>query len=312
MLDKRLNTPILLIGFNRPDLMKGAIDRLRVVKPTKLYVGIDGARNEVENMVVDEVKELIKAVDWECEVKTNFQKSNLGCKNGPLAAINWFFECEEMGIILEDDIEAEESFFRYCQELLIKYKNDERMGTISGDNYTEITDENSSYMLSRYSQTWGWATWKRVWVKYDDQISNWPKDKETGWLNKLFDNRWVVIYWTLIFEAVYNKEIKTAWDYQWTYMSWKNNLWTIIPSKNLVTNVGIGIDGATHTKLKSKLYQFPKYKMGLPLVHPKSLKINTELDKYIQKNNYVLWKEVVMNLVRKWRAINSKRCSAVN
>jgi len=302
MSDKRLNTPILLIGFNRPDLIKRVLAQIKLVKPRKLYLAVDGARNNDEEMKVRLVKNIIKLVDWDCKVKTLFADQNYGCKLGPVRAMNWFFKNEEAGIILEDDVLADESFFYYCQELLEKYKNNNRIGTISGDNYTKIYDRNS-YLFSKYSQTWGWATWRRVWNKYDIEIMDWPEKNSNNWLKNVFNNYWTVSYWKLVFYQIYNNVITTAWDYQWTYMSWKYNLLTIIPKNNLVTNIGIGVEGATHTKVKNVLFEYPRHKIIFPLVHPKNIEINKKLDNYIQKNGYVLWKEVGMFFVRKYKQL---------
>lgn len=299
---KRLNTPILLIGFNRPDLIEKVFNQIKLVKPRKLYLAVDGERNKIEEIKVNQVKNIIKLVDWNCEVKTLFADKNYGCKLGPVRAMNWFFRNEEMGIILEDDVLADESFFYYCDELLEKYKNDDRIGIISGDNYTKISDKNS-YLFSKYSQTWGWATWRRVWNKYDIEIKDWPEKNNNNWLNSFFDNYGTVLYWKLIFNQIYNKVITTAWDYQWTYMSWKYNLLTIIPQRNLVTNIGIGVEGATHTKVKNILFNYPRSKVLFPLKHPNNIEINKKLDNFIQKNGYVLWKEVGMFLIRKIKKI---------
>jgi len=298
---KRFNTPILLICFNRPDLIKKVLAQIRMVKPISLYLAVDGARNDAEKRKVDEVKKMVGEIDWNCEVKTLFADKNFGCKYGPVRAMNWFFENEEMGIILEDDILVSKSFFYYCQELLNRYKNNQKIGTVSGNNFSEVSDADYSYMFSKYSQTWGWATWRRVWKKYDIKIKDWPKRKKSGWLNNVLPTKISVFYWKIIFDAVYKGEMESAWDYQWTYMSWVNKLLTIIPQRNLATNIGIGLAGATHTKLKGKLYEYPKYEIDIPLKHPQHIEINETLDEEIQKNNYVLWKEVFMNLFRKLR-----------
>jgi len=305
-MQKRFDIPILLIGFNRPDFTKKVLAQIRLVKPLKLYFAVDGARNNLENKKVNEVKKIVGEVDWSCEVKTLFADKNFGSKYGPFRALDWFFKNEEMGIILEDDILVSKSFFYYCHELLNRYKNNPKIGTVSGNNFFGISDPDHDYMFSKYSQTWGWATWRRVWEKYDIEIKDWPKRKYSRWLNDVLSDIFPVFYWKIIFDAVYKGEIESAWDYQWTYMSWVNNFFTIIPRRNLTTNIGIGVTGATHTKMKGKLFNYPKYEIDIPLKHPQYLEISETLDKKIQKNNYVLWKEVAMNLFRKIRIIKKK------
>jgi len=295
------NTPILLIGFNRPDLFQKVLDRVMEVKPRRIYVGLDGARagREDDKKNLNEIKRIVKNIKG-CEVKTNYQPKNLGCKYGPVAAMNWFFDNEEMGIILEDDVLADKSFFYYCQELLEKFKDDKRVGSISGNNFVpDANFEGKSYLFSSYSQTWGWATWRRVWKDYDIEMKNWPKLRREKLLNKKFDNWFTVIYWRLIFDSMYKKINNGTWDYQFTFLNWQKNYLTIIPKFNLTKNIGIGHVNATHTKTKSKLSDISVEKMVLPLKHPKEVIANKYFDNKIQKNNYVLWKEVGLRIYRK-------------
>lgn len=298
-MQKGFNTPVLLIAFNRPELTKLTLDQIKIVKPRKLYIAVDGARNEIDLLEVNRVKNIIKKIDWDCQVKTLYQKTNLGCKLGPVTAISWFFKNEKSGIILEDDLNIDTSFFYYCQELLEKYKDNLRVGTISGNNFTGLSDGKFSYMFSRYSQTWGWATWRRVWDKYDVNISDWPEKKENKWLDNIFSSISDRFYWKLIFDAVYSKELDSAWDYQLTYLNWSNNFLSVIPSVNLVSNIGIGIKGASHTLFKNNLFDYPRNVTTFPLKHPPLVKSEVILDKTIQKSSYILYKEIIMNLVRK-------------
>lgn len=297
---KRFETPILFIGFNRPDLIERVFNQVRLVKPKRLYFAVDGARNNDEEIKVNQVKNIIKLVDWDCEVKTLFANKNYGCKFGPVRAIDWFFKNEEMGIILEDDVLADKSFFYYCEELLDKYKNDKRVGSISGNNFVPKADfEGKDYLYSSYSQTWGWATWRRVWKDYDIGMKNWPGLKNEKFLNNKFDNWFTVIYWQLIFDSVYSNKISSAWDYQFTFLNWQKNYLTIIPKSNLTKNIGIGHANATHTKSKNKLSDILVKKIVLPLKHPKDVVANKYFDNKIQKNNYVLWKEIGLRIYRK-------------
>ena len=117
------NEPVLLIAFNRPDHLIKVIDRLREVKPSAIYFAVDGARADrlEEKSKVDACRALVAAFDWPCEVKTLFHDTNLGCGLGVSTAITWFFENVERGIILEDDIVPDPSFFPFCSDLLDRY-----------------------------------------------------------------------------------------------------------------------------------------------------------------------------------------------
>lgn len=294
----------MLIAFNRPKLTKQVLGKLREVKPERVYFAVDGPRpdNFADEKKVTETREVIKLIDWPCRIKTLFSNKNLGCKTGPFKAMDWFFSFEDEGIILEDDVLPNTSFFYFCEELLAKYRNDTRIASISGNNFQFGKNRTEdSYYFSRFSHTWGWATWKRVWRLYDLEIKPWPTLKKEGWLKDYLPDRKSVRYWTLIFDQIYGGRIDSAWDYQFTFTIWINNMISILPSQNLAKNIGFGLEEATHTKRKSKLLNIPAIPIKFPLKHPKFIIVDQEADKRTQKNNYVLWKEIVMSLVRRWK-----------
>ena len=243
-------SPLLFIVFNRSEIALQTLQTIRQYRPEKLFIAADGPRdgNLLDINKCSETRaRILEAIDWPCEVKTNFQENNLGCKLGPITAINWFFENEEMGIILEDDCVPDQSFFTFCEGLLNMYKDDERIMLISGNNYQRGRKRTDySYYFSKQPLTWGWATWRRAWEYFED-LKSWPECKINGTLDLMFDDSVEEEYWTQIWDRVYSNNISTAWDYQWMYSCRKNNGLTIIPEHNLVSNIGFGED-ATHTK----------------------------------------------------------------
>ena len=184
------NIPILFIIFRRKDIALQSFERIKQVKPSKLYIACDGARENVKGeaeLVKATQDSILQQIDWECNVRTLFQKENLGCGKGVYTAINWFFENEEMGIILEDDCLPSQSFFPFCEELLIKYKEDTRIWLIGGTNFlSKFHLENSNkYFFSKYDRSWGWASWRRAWKNYDKKLTLGPKIKNTNILKNI-------------------------------------------------------------------------------------------------------------------------------
>jgi hypothetical protein len=174
-----LNTAVLFLVFNRLDTTKQVFEAIRQAEPPRLYVAADGARanKEGEADKAQAVRDYImQNIDWEYEVKTLFQEENLGCKYAVSGAIDWFFENEEMGIILEDDCLPSQSFFWYCEELLKKYKDNTRVWHIGGTN-TEIISKDilSSFYFSQLNNIWGWATWKSQIESHIDIQPDWAE-----------------------------------------------------------------------------------------------------------------------------------------
>ena len=155
--------PVLLLTWRRPETTRQVIEAIRPVAPSRLYVASDGPRNAVEARAVDATRALMtQLVDWPCQIKTRYSETNQGCQLGVSAAITWFFEHEQAGIVLEDDCVPHPDFFPYCRELLMRYWDDSRVWCISGDNFQAgVWRGEGSYYFSRYNHCWGWATWRR-------------------------------------------------------------------------------------------------------------------------------------------------------
>ena len=276
-----LQTPILFLIFNRPDTTKLVFDSIKKVKPTKLYIAADGARSNKfgEDLLVKETRAIVQSIDWNCEVNTLFRARNLGCKVAVSSAIDWFFENEEMGIVLEDDCLPNLSFYNYCEELLNYYKDDDRIMHIGGVNFQKgrLRGE-GSYYFTNYNHVWGWASWRRAWKYYDVDIKEYNiKDTQLMLMQK-FDTLKEVSYWTKIFHDLSEGKYNT-WDYQWTYSIWKQGGVSILPNVNLISN--IGFESGTHTTQKdiTGLSKMSSQKIG-KIIHPNNIIINKNADKF--------------------------------
>jgi len=206
-------------------------------------------------------------IDWECEVKTLFREQNLGCKMAVSGAIDWFFENEEMGIILEDDCLPSQSFFWFCEELLERYKDDMRVWHIAGNNFHFgwKRDEEYSYYFSYYGSIWGWASWKSKWKSYDVDMKNYEEIKSKNYLWDVFGNQEEANFRISNFDEIKNG--LNTWDFQWAYSRCVNSGLSIVPNENLVKNLGFNED-ATHTTNSSKWEKLSNDEMSLNLKHP--------------------------------------------
>lgn len=302
------NTPILFLIFNRLDTTAKVFAEIKKIKPKYLFIAADGPRENKkgEKEKCEEVRKIVlDNIDWDCEVKTLFREKNLGCKYAVSSAIDWFFKNEEQGIILEDDCLPDLSFFGFCEELLKKYKNNKKIMMISGNNFQfGIKRGDSDYYFSKYNHIWGWATWKRAWLKYDLKMLGYPNFKKDEKIKSIWNNKKIQNYWLYIFDEVYNNKINT-WDYQWTYAIWNNNGLCILPNINLVSNIGFG-KGASHTKIYDKFSNIKTGKIK-NISHPKFLNQDVKADEYFNKNlknkNYkikiILKKIGLFNFIKK-------------
>jgi len=304
---KMFDTPILFIIFNRPETEKRVFDVIRKIKPKELFVAADGPRKnkkEEAERCVEARKIIDNGVDWKCKIHKLYRSKNMGCKNAVSSAIDWFFKNVENGIIFEDDCLPSESFFNYCSILLKRYKNNNRIMHISGDNFQpKGIKEKNSYFFSRYPYAWGWATWRRAWIKYSVDIKNWRKLRS----NEMFKGMSLVekLYWSNNFDIV-AKGMLDTWDYQWVYTVFNNEGYSIIPNVNLIENIGFGSE-ATHTKASVNL-DFTRGNINSPLVHPRKIAIDIKKDFYTSRN---FFKVNIVSVVYQYLNLEVKRLKKI-
>ncbi len=281
-----MRTPVALIIFNRPNTTAHVFAEIAKAKPSKLLVIADGPRpgrpGEEEKCAA--ARGVIERVDWECEVLKNYSDVNLGCGRRPATGISWVFEQVEEAIILEDDCVPHPSFFRFCEELLERYRDDERIMHIAGSNFLcGPAQTKFSYYFSCFNICWGWASWRRAWSYFDPKCKLWPQLKETSWLADLIKDERAVEHWAREFERAYHEEgyRNHVWDHQWTFAIWANSGLSILPRANLVNNIGCCPD-ATHTlDSRDPRAKFPTVEMEFPLKHPQNVLRCVEADRRV-------------------------------
>lgn len=284
-MDCSFETPILFLIFNRPDTTIMVFEEIRKRKPKYLYVAADGPRKNKDGEVelCLQTRDIIKQVDWDCDVKTLFREQNLGCGKAVSSAITWFFENVEQGIILEDDCLPHPDFFNYCKELLDKYKDNEKVMLISGDNFQNgIKRGEDSYYFSAYPHIWGWATYRRVWNKYDFTLGNYSTKLFKTQLKQYFQLWTEREIWLDKFLVMKRKPIDT-WDYQLSFSIWKNDGLIILPNVNLISNIGFGVNSTHTNNFNDRCANIPVHNI-LPLQHPKNIKRDKIADRYFYKN----------------------------
>ena len=286
-----LYEPILLIVWRRPQTLRKVINALRPIAPMHLYVACDGPRPDYpdESAKVAATREVIEQeIDWPCRIQRLYSDSNQGCSVGPIRAITWFFDQVEEGIILEDDCIPHPDFFSYCTSLLERHRSDLRVWCISGNCFLSSqliqSVSQSGYYFSRYTLTWGWASWSDRWRHYDSKLKQWPSLRDSGLLQQIFEDPYEAMYWAEIFDRTYRqREVVTWWDYQWFFSALIRGALTATPVSNLVSNVGFG-EGATHT-LNPATTIHPALPLG-SLSHPDFVVRHREADIYTYAHHF--------------------------
>lgn len=292
-----MKTPVALIIFIRPDHTQRVFNVIAQAKPDQLFIIADGPRNQEEYAQCQATRNVVAQIDWDCEVHRNYADENMGLKHRISSGLDWVFKQVETAIILEDDCVPDPSFFRFCEELLDYYVDDPRVMHITGDNFgykpknTEV-----SYYFTRYIHVWGWATWRRAWKQFDIEMKAWsdPVTKEAILLT--FKTKKERDYWSNLWDKVVSNEIDT-WDYSWFFACLLQNGLSIMPTQNLVTNIGFG-EASTNTKeAGNHAATHNRGKMRFPILHPKNVVQDTDADQYTSR--MLVYEHSLLNRIRR-------------
>lgn len=291
----QVDTPrnaVLFIIFNRPDVTATVFEAIRKARPPRLYIAADGPRpqrpGEAEKCA--QTRAVVEKIDWDCECHTLFQSENLGCRRGVTTALDWFFTAEPQGIILEDDCLPGPSFFRYCDDLLDAYRDDDRVGHIAGTNYAPTAvrgDVDASYLFSRHISVWGWATWRNRWFGSRGALNHWPEFPAARLMPTLYPDRNER-------RARLNANLKAskqqidAWSYEWVFANASQSRLAIVPRVNQIINIGFGAE-ATHTTYRHPLAQDSADPLDFPLAAPRFVCADHVYDQHLTRKLYPGW-----------------------
>ena len=286
-----MKTPVrILLIFNRPEATRAVFQTIRDVRPPKLLLVADGPRADRpgERELCVRARAEAQAIDWPCEVLTRFAPENLGCRQNVSTGLDWAFTQVEEAIVLEDDCLPDQSFFRFCEELLARYRDNSRVSQICGSNYQQgIRRTPYSYYFTRHAHIWGWATWRRSWQEGDLSMSAWPELRDGGWLKRYLDDPKSAFFWTKLFNDSQRprRDSLNSWAIPWTFSRWSLNKLSIIPEVNLITNIGHSAEG-THTTDRAGGNRTPLGQMDFPLQHPPTIEPHVEADRYTEHTFY--------------------------
>ena len=296
-------TPICVIIYNRIDAVRRLMAALASVEPTHVLIVADGPRPGCadDRGRVSAARAVCESISWDCDIQRDCAHTNLGCRERVVSGLDWAFSKVERAIILEDDCLPRPGFFRFAEELLDRYRNDERVMSVCGSNhFPACIPEGQSYSFSKYHNCWGWATWADAWRRCDADLSTLSSSIEQGLLRQRLGSLRAALYWQHILRQVQNGQID-SWAYIWSYSCMIQGGLHILPRVNLIRNTGFGAD-STHTSAR------PGYVRGseagdiqFPLRHPEAVRSNKALDRMIEDS--VFSKSLVNRVKWLWQKV---------
>jgi len=280
-------TPIAIFIFNRPSTTKRVFERVKMVRPKKLFIVADGPRCDEEIQLCKESISIVEKIDWECSVEKNYSSENLGVVKRYISGLDWIFSISNEAIILDDDCVPELSFFPYCEEMLERYRNNDKVMLVSGQTMTDPGSFSEySYYFSKFALIWGWATWRDAWKRFHEGMKLWPYLRETKWLSETIKEPILREYWRKSFDRAYEGRVGT-WDYQWMFIFFLYGGLSVIPSNNLISNIGFGLGSVNTKDPTSENANMPTIPLSFPLRHPDLVVSNQLADEQIAERLWV-------------------------
>lgn len=283
-----LNIPVVFFIFRRPEKTQEVFNAIRLARPKVLFIIADGpnAENNKDLDLSVRTREVVKEIDWPCDVRRLYSETNLGLRQRIMTGLDAVFAEVDSAIILEDDCLPNSSFFTYCSELLEEYKDNEAVGVISGFNFSPFRDREADYYFSRSPSIWGWATWSNTWKKFrqSPQVESWSKSDFQS-LKSTFPSRFQrsEFFWLMQIADTLN-----TWDVSFFVWFRQSRLLATIPRANLVRNIGFGSE-ATHTKFESFDLEVPLGRLDSPYKAPSKVEPNHRLERSLWMQRRLRW-----------------------
>lgn len=293
MSDRRttIDTPVALFVFNRPEKTASVLDRIADAEPPELYIVADGPRDEVpsDEQACVETRAVVDEVEWPCDVHRNYAEQNLGCFERIWTGIEWVFENASEAILLEDDCLPHPDFFPFCETMLERYRDDERVMDVGGTNPLETwKDDRQDYHFSHGGMLWGWATWADMWAKYDPEMKLWEDPEVRERVRDVIADEDQWRYAKRVYQRTYDGKIDT-WDYQWGFTRHINSGLSVVPARNLVSNTGYG-EGATHTTdEENSKANLPTQSLSFPIEPRQSVAVDRAYDRAYHELRRSIW-----------------------
>lgn len=274
-----VNVPVYLNFFSRPDTFQYVFEAVRKAKPSILFLSCDGAREnrseDIEN--IKKCQEIAEQVDWECKVYKNYSEKNLGCGMRMYSGISWAFEYVDRLIILEDDCVPHQDFFKICEELLERYRDDSRIHMINAMNHLGVYEDTPNSYFFGPGCCWGWATWRRAWNNMDFNLTFMKDEYSMRCVERKYP-----FYKNARKDG--NERLKklsdgkklTSWTFQSGMASALQSQMAIVPKVNLISNIGLTADSEHAVSNLRKLdhktrayFNAKTYPVVFPLKHPR-------------------------------------------
>lgn len=275
-------TPLVLLAYNRPDNAQKLIESLREHKPQHVIFSVDGPKTNKpgDEGSVAEVQKLASLIDWTPHVELKFRTSNIGLRAAVSETVTEVVDTYGEAIIMEDDTKCGKDWLPYAAYMLDRYRDEPKIEHISGYNLAPESKLSTPVLgsrLSRYPESFAWATWNRAWRHYDDSV-RWGLDASIKELAEITGSISGALRWKQNFSDAHSGRI-SSWAYRWISSMWSRNSYMVSPNQNLVTYTGF--ESGTHTVMKAPWKELPLFQGSVEQLLTDDIQIDVSADDWI-------------------------------
>lgn len=271
-----VDVPVKVNIWIRPECQRKQFEVLRQARPSVLFIQSDGGRNEEEWKIIKEHRKMFDTgIDWDCTVYRIYADKNYGLYTMGDMRDKILWSHVDRCILLEDDQIPSVSYFRFCAELLEKYKDDERICCICGMNHLGVSENVSAdYFFSRQGSIWGVAMWRRTYEQFDK--FSYGKDPYVMSLLKQRTKHNQSVWKRICAYAEKNEyEGHVAGpEFFIEYAMYGFNQLQIIPKYNMINNIGCSEQAAHSSSAEMlprgirRVFNMKTYEVKFPIKHP--------------------------------------------
>ena len=307
----KIDIAVLMLFFTRSDTLQLVFNEVRKARPARLFLYQDGPRNDADLPGIEACRRIVgdDQIDWECDVRRQYLDHNQGCDPSGFLSHQWAFSLADKVIVLEDDVVPSQSFFPFCKEMLDRYEHDERITMVSGFNTDEVTaDVREDYFFTSFQSIWGWASWSRVARRWQADYAFMSDPQARRQLEAIARRRRLRNTMMKMFSDHSQSGKPYFESIYWADLILNNGL-TIMPTRNLVNNVGLTADSThfaaelqTMPRRLRRIFTMPRYELTFPLQHPRYVVDHVD---YLDRRYKVLgwnhpWTKIQYSLEELW------------
>ena len=230
--------PIALFVYNRPEHTRRTIKFLQqnlLANESRLFIFSDAAKDSSQQLLVDEVRAIIRLVDGFKSVEIIERKTNFGLAESIINGVSTLVSEYGKVIVFEDDLISSAYTLQYFNDALQRYQNEEKVMHIGAYMYPLKGENLPETFFYRAATSWGWATWERAWRDFEPDVNKIIARFDRKKKNE-FSIEGTMNFWKQIIEFKLGRN--NSWAIRWYASIFLKGGLTLNPSKSLINNIG--------------------------------------------------------------------------